>query len=98
MLQFHCIFQINLLSCGLYIIIFSPLTANEREREREREMFNPNKYMFIIVAFIVLGNGIGDQNSNPGQGCLHFTFVLMYKERVWIHYFSSQLLVINVVA
>ena len=40
------------------------------------------------VTAIVIGNGIGDQSSNPGWGWLRFTRCL---GKAWIHLFSLQL-------
>ena len=32
-----------------------------------------NRSSILSVTVIIIKNGIGDQSSNPGQGCLHFT-------------------------
>ena len=34
------------------------------------------------VMIIVVGNGLGDLSSNPGLGCLHFT----YRYYTWERY------------
>ena len=50
--------------------------------ERERKYIYEWLYIFWVdkykepalgVMVINVGNGHGDQSSNPGQGCLHFT-------------------------
>ena len=34
------------------------------------------------IAIIVIGNEISNPSSNPGKGCLHFTFTLMHSRKV----------------
>ena len=47
------------------------------------------KPVVFIVIVIVVGNGVGVPSSNPGRGCLRFTFTLMPLRKAWIYLFSQ---------